>query len=462
MRKPFLLAPLLTLASCGHGAEGPSILLVTFDTTRADHLSCYGYPKKTSPRIDQLAADALRFENAYSVSSWTLPAHASLFTGKFPSAHGARYNPEGKINLVMEGGIKGNPAWNQYRANTIAKTEITLARILTERGYATHAIIGGPWMKAVFGLDEGFESYDDSNFVLQQGSELNGRTAEDITDHAIAFVDAHAGEPFFLFLNYYDPHSPYTPAPEYLARFWSGPLPARGQQSWEFNNARYDAEIRYTDEHFGRLLDHLRAKRLYEDMWIVFTADHGELMGEQDDEGTPMGGHGDSLSQAEVHIPLIVKEPGPGRPRGVSDVFVQQVDVMPTLLDRLGLPHPPNLQGRSFDDPRAEIVAEVYPLPFMNAGKPWRQQGDWKAIVEGPWKFVWGGRGRHLLFDLEADPGELENLVDARPDVAQRLEEKLIAYFAALPRPGEAMEVETTQEDLDLLKGVGYLGGEEQ
>ncbi len=460
MRTPLLLGCLL-LAACNKTpvADGPSILLVTFDTTRADHLSCYGYERETSPRIDELAEDALRFTKAYAVTSWTLPSHASLFTGKFPSAHGAHYNPEGKINLVMEGGIRGNPNWDQYRANTIAKDEITLAQILTSQGYATKGIIGGPWMKAVFGLNKGFQDYDDSNFVLQNGSELNGRTAEDITNQAISFVDENAERPFFLFLNYYDPHGPYTPGQKYLSRLHQGPVDPR---TWEGRNLLYDAEILYTDEHFGRLLDHLKAKGLYEDMWIVFTSDHGELMGEPDGEGKPMGGHGDSLSQPEILIPLIVKQPGPNRERGVRDTPVQQVDVMPTLLADLGLPFPPLMQGRPFDEPRTEIVSEVYPLPFMNMGdKSWRQLGDWKTLIDGRWKFVWGDRGRHLLFDLEEDPDELRNLVTIHPDVAARMQEKLEEYFSSLPKPGEAMDVTVDESQLQELSDMGYIGGDE-
>ncbi|HED65717.1 MAG TPA: hypothetical protein ENJ09_09205 [Planctomycetes bacterium] len=454
---PLLLA--ILLPACGKSQDPrPNLLIVTFDTTRSDHLACYGYGKPTSPHIDRLAADGVRYTNAYAVSSWTLPTHASIFTGKYPSSHGAHYDPNGKINLVMEGGIHGNPLWDAYRANTIATDQLTLAAILSESGYATKGIIGGPWLKEVFGLGKGFEDWDDSNFQMEGGSELNGRTAEDITDHAIAFVDAHADEPFFLFLNYYDPHSPYTVQPDYIRTFWSGPLPPP-KDSWEWTLAKYDAEIRYTDEHFGRLLDHLRSAGLYDKTWIVLTSDHGELMGEMN-----MAGHGDSLSQPEIHIPLIVKEPGPTPRQGIDDTPVQQVDILPTVLDALGLPHPPDVQGRSLTRHEHPIVSEVYPLPFMNdaSRKPWRQLGDWKSIVEGKWKFVWGSRGRNLLFDLEADPHEYRNVLADHPDIAASLEAKLESYFASLPAPGEAPEVEVGREDLEALKGVGYLGGDDE
>lgn len=459
MKLTLALLPLLLLVGCsGSETKRPNLLVVTFDTTRVDHLSCYGYGKPTSPNLDRLAADGVRYTNAFAVSSWTLPTHASLFTGKFPTSHGAHYNPEGKINLVMEGGIHGNPLWDAYRANTIATDQETLAGILSEHGYATKGIIGGPWLKEVFGLGKGFADWDDSNFQMEGGSELNGRTAADITDHAIAFVDAHRDQPFFLFLNYYDPHSPYTVHTDRIRTYWDGPLPPK-KESWEWTLAKYDAEISYTDEHFGRLLDHLRETGLYDDTWIVMTADHGELMGEMG-----MAGHGDSLSQPEIHIPLLVKEPGPSPRRGVDDTAVQQVDVLPTILRTLGLTVPGDVQGGSLTETTHPIVSEVYPLPFMNDAnrKPWRQLGDWKSLVEGKWKFVWGSRGRNLLFDLEADPHEYRNVLAEHPDVAEAMEAKLEAYFGSLPAPGEAPEVQVNQEDLDALKGVGYLGGHDE
>ena len=287
---------------------------------------------------------------------------------------------------------------------------------------------------------------------------MNGRTAADVTDAAIEFVDGAGDGPFFLFLNYYDPHTPYTLQRDHIREFWKGAVPpARDSREWRL--ALYDAEIRYTDHHFGRLLQHLKRRGLYEDAWILVTADHGELMGDND-----MFGHGNSLSQPEIRIPLVVKDPGPDRRRGVDSTVVQQVDLMPTILDRLDLEVPADLQGGSFGsggDPAHPIVAEVYPLPCMNEDKPWRQLGDWRAVVEGRYKFVWGGRGRHLLFDLEADPEESVNLLEAHPDVARRMREAMEAYFAALPEPGEVQEVLLDPEILEQLRAVGYLGGDE-
>lgn len=459
MRSIFqLLFPLtILLAGCSGSSEfRPNIIIVTFDTTRADHMSCYGYSKQTTPQVDALAADGLTFEKAYAVTSWTLPSHASIFTGKLPSAHGARYAADGAINLVMDGGIKGNDSWSAYRADPLAQGEITLAEILSGSGYATGGVVGGPWLKRIFGLAKGFQSYDDKNFVVDEaGSELNGRSAEDVTRAAIEFIDSHAEEPFFLFVNYYDPHSPYTLRDEYLREFWSGPAPA--SETRESVLALYDSEIRYTDEHFGRLIGHLRDKGLYEEAWIIVTADHGELMGENQ-----LRGHGNSLSQPEIQIPLIVKEPGPERPKGRSSTMVQQTDIMPTILDRLGLERPRGMQGNSLESNDHPIVAEVYPLPFMTRDMHWRQVGDWKTLVDDQYKYVHGSEGRHLLFDLERDPYESKNIIEKHPEVASRMKDLMQKYFASLPAPGEVGQVgELDAQTIRELQEFGYTGKDE-
>jgi len=450
------------LSACSKGDPRPNVLLVTFDTTRADHVSAYGYSKRTTPKLDELAADGERFTNAYAVTSWTLPAHGSIFTGKFPTSHGAQYDENGAINLVQEGGIKGEAAWSAYRANPFAAAEITLAHQLTDAGYATEAIVGGPWMKKVFGLGRGFEIYDDSNFQMDQGgSELNGRTAEDITDHAISFVDEHGDKPFFLFLNYYDPHGPYTPTPEYFKKYWKGQVPSPSVGGWPLLLAKYDAEIEYTDHHFGRLLDHLREQDLYANTLIIMTADHGELFGDQGG----LRGHGDSLSQPEIHVPLLIKEASPQPPTGVNAELVQQVDLMPTILDRLGLPQVAGTQGHVIGKGSAAFaLAEVNPLPFMNnQARDWRQIGDFKVYLEGDHKFIWGSRGRHQLFDLKADPGELNNLVERDKELAASMRAKLEKAFWELPLPGAVGEVEQPSAgEIDSLQQMGYAGGADE
>jgi arylsulfatase len=406
--------------------------LITLDTTRTDRLGCHGYPHPTSPHLDQLASQAVIYKRAVSTSSWTLPAHASLFTGKFTASHGARYDPDGPLRLTD--GIEGPAAWRQYRARGLGPNEATLAVLLRDAGYATGAVVAGPWMKRIFGLHRGFEYYDDDRIGT-----VNGRAGEDVTRTALHWMDRLPKQPFFLFLNYYDPHAPYAP-PEEFARPFS---PENGDDL----GALYDGEIRYMDHHLGRLLEGLRTRHLYDSTLIVVTADHGELLGEHGKFG-----HGDYLFQEEIHVPFIVKYPrGEASPRE-TDTPVQLVDVLPMILDRLELPVPPSVQGGVPPDTGHPIVAEVHPLPFSSP------DGEWRAILHAPYKYVWNSQGNHRLFNLENDPKESVNLLETEVEKAARLESALVRYLAALPPPGDAgAPAEVDEETLRALRSLGYV-----
>lgn len=478
MRLPPLPLVALILAApcvgCEGKPDGPNILLITLDTTRRDHLGMYGYAIPTSPHLDALAADSLVYTNAYAVSSWTLPTHASMFTGKFPSAHGANYDPEGPLKLGEAIGTQ----YDHYRARPIAENETTLAEILSEQGYATGGVIAGPWMMGAFRLGKGFEHYDDEGV-----SALNGRPAADVTARAIEYVDAHADEPFFLFLNYYDAHSPWWGDPPKDANGDPTGLPPpfhdpRPVMPPGLNLAQldgtalqqayarlcYDAEIRYMDAEIGRLLEHLRARGLYEDTWIFVLADHGDLLGDPVLGETGLWGHGDSLTEAEIHIPFLVKEPGPTGRKGTDASPVQQVDILPTILARLGLPLPPNVQGTPLGGKHLTI-AELYKLPMMNKNpnKDWRHLGDWRVILDGKDKFGWSSNGTHYLVDLARDPEERTNVLARTPETAQRLKGILTTYISRLPEPGATGEVEELGSHVqDALRGLGYVGGDEE
>ena len=431
----------------GHASEPEpwirprNLIVISVDTLRADHLGCYGYERDTSPAMDAFAARGTLFEDAYTTASWTVPAHASLFTGKFTTSHGARYDPEGPLKLTS--GIEGPDDWDHYRARGLTTAETTLAGLLTDAGWRTGAVVAGPWMKRVFGLGEGFEHYDDD-----QVHSVTGRLASEVTDAALAWLDQPGDErPFFLFLNYYDPHSPFQAPPPYTFEFMP---PQRHTQRGLANNKNwvdlYDAELLYTDEHVGRLLDGLRSAGRLEDTLIIVTADHGELFGERGHWG-----HGEFLSQQELSIPLFIKYPGTEVPPGTSDRPMQQVDVLPLVLERLGLPVPADVQGR-FDGADHPLVSEVYPLPMF------AQTGAWRTLVEGSLKYVWSSQGRHALYDLADDPMELNDLSAERPEVLAAMAERLEAYLASLPAPGEAgPEQEVTGEISEALINLGYL-----
>lgn len=438
----FTVTILLFSWSCGSSNRPPNILLVTLDTTRADHLGCYGYDRDTSPNLDRLAEISAVYTRAYATSSWTLPTHASLFTGKYPTSHGAQYDPEGPLQLTQ--GIEGPDAWNQYRARDLSDEETTLAELLDRRNYRTGAVVAGPWMKKVFGLGKGFKHYDDDGI-----NSVRGRLAEDVTKNAIEWIREKPEEPFFLFLNYYDPHGPFDPPGEYkwsfLPRYDQAALDA--MEETDKILALYDGEIRYTDAEFGRLLDELDRLDLTDDTWIIITADHGEILGEKG-----AFGHGGSLTEAEIRVPLIVKEPSPRAKGTRNDTPVQVTGVLPMIAKRLGLTLPPQVQGRPLPEPSPAVFAEVYPIPIAGAA-------DWQTILVDGYKYARSTAGEELLVDPKLDPAEEHNLIEKFPERAKELSETLDRFLAGLPRherlDGPIKNVDP--ETLKALQNLGYL-----
>jgi arylsulfatase len=424
----------------------PPIVLITLDTTRSDRLGCYGYALPTSPQLDRLCRDATRYDAAYSTSSWTLPAHASLFTGEYTYSHGVRYDTEGPLVL---GDVIDHRAAARYRARGLDANKPTLASRLSEAGYATAGFVAGPWMKRVFGLDGGFDHWDDAGI-----DEENGRRADALTDAALAWLRDHTGRPFLLFLNYYDAHSPYSPPEGWRDRFADSvaddlPLPAPGEaMTLDQANAFYDAEIAFADHHLGRLLDTLRRWGLYAPAWIIVTADHGDVIGEH---GT--AGHGRYLWEEEIRIPLLIKRPG-GNP-GIDPAPIQLNDIAPMLLEALALPRLPRSGGPRVRGDEA-VLAELYTLPMMFA------KGDWRAFVVGHHKLMWNSLGRHKLHDLTAPAGEDEDRAKFAVSRTDALLAQLDEFTRALPPPEARDPAAAVAEEIDeatrrALEGLGYL-----
>ena len=418
-RDLLLWSAAISLPACGSPLEKPHVVLITLDTTRRDRLGFYGYARNTSPRLDELAARSVVYERAVAASSWTLPSHASIFTGKFPSSHGADYDPEGPLRLTQA--IVGPSDWDEYRASGLPSSEETLALRLREEGYETAAVVGGPWMKRVFGLDRGFESYDDEGI-----GDVNGRLASEVTASALKLLEDRSDRPLFLFLNYFDPHGPYEAAAPFGGTF--GPEPGD----------RYDEEILYMDHHVGRLLDGLRAKGLFDDSLILVTSDHGELLGEHGKMG-----HGATLFEEEIRIPFVVKYPRDERAPVRSAAPVHHVDVISLILERVGLP------AVRQEHPQ---LAEVRPLEFVST------EGAWRALYFGGQKLLWNSLGRHALYDLERDPHEEHDLAAADPERLQEAVALLEKVVASLPAPGDpGPPVSLDEETLKALRGLGYV-----
>lgn len=427
----------LALAPLGcreaRSAAHPNVLVITLDTTRADHLSVYGYERPTSPALEALASHADVYERAYSTSSWTLPAHASLFTGRYPTSHGMRHDPAGE--LVLSEAID---APKGIRARALARDAVTLAELLRTAGYRTGAVVAGPWLHHEFGLSRGFQDYDDD--AVQRT-----RRAVEVTDAALRWL-REDGEPFFLFLNYFDPHAPYAPPPHYRHSFLPRDVRVDLRSALQAP-ALYDAEILYMDEQVGRLLRGLRERGLYESTLIVVTADHGELLG---DRGT--WGHERYLWEPLVRVPLLVKPPGPPRSGRREESPISMVDILPLVLESVGLEAPEGVQGRLHRRPGQPFFAEVRPM----SGKG--STGDWRAMWRGWIKVLSNSLGESYLFDLERDPHESDNLAEADAERAARAVAELTREFDGLPAPtdsGPTLAVDP--ETREALRELGYV-----
>lgn len=300
--------PLLLLAACAPAPEAgrTSVVLIVVDTLRADRLGAYGYGEATSPRIDALAHGGVRFSNFFTTCSWTRPAMASLLTGLYPRTTGV-YEEE---------------------ADVLDPSFVTLAERLSAEGYRTFAANANPNISVSYGFSQGFEHYEEAT-----GRRKTMETADAITDAALSTLDGVdlAGRPYYLQLQYVDPHMPYDPPDSY----------DRGNP--------YDGEIRFADAEIGRLLDGLHARGLLDDALVIVTSDHGEGL-----ESHPgvfgSSQHGTHLYDSVLHVPFIVSHPGLVEGR-VVDGLASAIDVVPTVLDLLGLPDDDTLPGRSLAGP---------------------------------------------------------------------------------------------------------------
>jgi len=462
-RHALLFLTTILLPACG-ATEGPSVILITLDTTRQDHLSCYGYERETSPNIDAIARESAVFTQAYAVSSWTLPTHASIFTGRYPKSHGARYDPEGSVSVAppVHQGAASPSEDREIRVRMLAPTRDTLAQTLQRRGYRTFAAVAGPWMRSDFQLNLGFDEYSDEDI-----HSLYGRVGSSVSDAAIDFIQRRGDAPFLLFLNYYDAHQPWGAPGE--ARYRYVEKEAVDQVERMSDTAidtlvrdigrtadhkllvgLYDAEIHYMDAQVGRVFEELRRRGLWEDSWVIVTADHGEMLGEKG-----VYNHGvDSLSEGEIRIPLIVKPPASGSTTGITlgrhDVFVQQVDLLPMILSELGIDVPEEVHGVLPGRRKKPVVAELWPHN--------RTQGLLQAIVHEKDKLLWREEGLEL-YDLGSDPVELTNLEARRREEAELLARRLKKIMAELPDPlASDLSADVDEETLDALRGLGYVG----
>jgi len=447
----------LALATgCGF-SRAPNVVLVSIDTLRADHLGSYGYARDTSPEIDRLAAQGVRYAHAYAAASWTLPSHVSLFTSQLPSRHGVRDD-----------------------RNALSPQATTLAKLLSAAGYSTAGFVSWVYVGAAYGLGQGFDVYrelvDRAHYEPASGG--GAAPAAQVVDAALAWLASKPARPFFLFVHLFDPHLDYAPPAPYDSMFGGDPAAADGRYATlsryipylgkpvpaipdavrERVTSLYDGEIRYADTELGRLLRALDA--LGEESLVVFVSDHGEEFGEHGS----LEGHGWTLYEEVLHVPLVLRLPRGEQAGRVVDAPVSLIDVAPTVLDALGLPAPPEFEGRSLlglargdEAPRGRLLF----AQIDRAGARLRAvRGDhWKRIEvrdAGAATLGLPVREGELLFDLDADPGEQRDLSGRNELVSRYLSAALAAAEASGAQAPAPVAATLSPEDRERLRALGY------
>ena len=394
-----------------------NVVLITMDTTRADAMGYAGAGGNPTPTIDALARDGVSFDNAVSSVPLTLPSHSTIFTGVLPPRHGVRDN----------GGFVLDPR------------HVTLAERLRDRGWKTGGFVGAYVLDAKWGIDQGFEHYYDQ-FDLSKYKRISlgdvARPAGDVVDAAMPWLEQNAGNRFFAWLHFYDPHTPYDPPEPFKSRFEGHP---------------YVGEVAYVDAQIARVTNWLTSRGLMDRTIVIITGDHGESLGEHG-EGT----HGLFIYDATMKVPMVIRTPyAASKGRKVAQV-VRSHDIVPTVLELLGIPVDPVLEGRSL----APLLAggRTEERDAYSESLYARHHYGWNeltALRAGRFKYIEAPRPE--LYDLEQDPGETENLFDARKPLAERLGSELLK-LSAEDVTASATQATVDPETRERLAALGYIG----
>ncbi|MFT5682112.1 MAG: arylsulfatase A-like enzyme [Myxococcota bacterium] len=432
MLQDITIAGLLALTvGCSTPRERPSVVLIVVDTLRRDHLGCYGYDRATSENLDRLAAESLRFTNAQSSAPWTLPSIASILTGR----------DAGPLGINRD-------------ETTLGEELVLLPELLKADGYRTGAVVSQTFVSERWGVNQGFDTFDDSQ--VQGPSAI---TSPGVIDRALSFVNAQTEQqPFFLFVHLFDPHFAYI---EHEGHTFSGPDytgPVNSGTPFRELNRRhvdgdltaadtvemvrlYDSEISYTDAHIGRLLDGLRQTGLYDNTLIILTADHGEGFEEHEHIG-----HGKTLHEELIGVPLLVRVPG--RRGAVVTEPVSLLDIVPTVLAQTGSKPAALLEGEDLLEPRTDR------LLFAST----ERLGGSRVVRLGSHKLIRDRRGREVLYDLSHDPAEQTDLSTGTSAVLKPLRAGLDEYVARFPiQAAPAPTGGISPGERKRLRALGYL-----
>lgn len=466
--------------------EKPNVVFIVMDTARDDRLSCYGHTRDTTPNIDSIAREGVIYRNAYAPSSWTYPSHASMFTGMFAAEH-----KDGNDAIYLPDGVT------------------TIAEILRESGYRTFAYSNNPWVSIYTGLHQGFDNFEEGwreskpekYFYAQVWMELKKHArrnilARRVPDHGAAMTNSYVFEwteknrrdPFFIFINYMEPHLPYALPADYKSKYLPqeaaeadigkyrpgnlniGEFVLRKERSlFELSvlNALYDAEMNYLDMRIGELYSYLDRQGVIENTLLIITSDHGENLG---DHG--LLGHAYGLWDTLLRVPLIIRYPGGFGPGLVIENGVQLTDLFYTILEAAGVEPSSSaaVPGMSLMERHSRNVYQE--VMFAEQKRPKHalsaairsgidvEQVDkdrWCVISDG-YKYVRTSRDDEELYDLNADPGELSNVLSEKPGAGARMREKLASLREKLkPSETEGRGRRMDGETRERLKSLGYI-----
>ncbi|MGA7633993.1 MAG: sulfatase-like hydrolase/transferase [Terriglobales bacterium] len=426
----------LTAGALAETAVPPNIILITLDTTRADHMGFLGSRRGVTPNLDKLARQSVVFTHAYSQAPFTAPSHATILTGTYPQFHQVE---DFQVPLTKD--LPYAPA------------------ILKAHGYHTAAFVGSivldPFQQLAIGFERGFDTYDAGFHMTRPGEDhyaATDRRAAVVVAHALAWLSKHPPGPFFMWVHLYDPHFPYEAPDPFGTRYKSAP---------------YDGEIAYSDAALGKLLNQLRVQGLFENSVIAMMSDHGESLGDHGEEF-----HGFFLYDATIHVPLLLKMPGDRFAGKRIDNHVGLVDVLPTILQTVGIEVSQEMQGESLlgmMEPKPPPAASGETAPASSPDRPLYSETEYAVRAYG-WSAVRSLRtGKYLfieaprreLYDMVADPKAEHDLSASSKAVADTLQGQLDAFRLKTSKSREAPIRVVDPEAEEKLAALGYTASSE-
>lgn len=458
----FVLA-LLAIFPCGCSkkpADGPrDIVVILLDAVRADHLSCYGYGRPTTPVIDGIAREGVLFERAYTAAPWTLASVASIFTGNMPETHGA--------GVWSEDRSKGAPTG-------LSEVNITLAEKLKEAGYKSYCRAANPYID--LGCRQGFDK-----------SEAIPGSADEIVDWGLDMTREAGESPLFLYLHFMDAHTTRDLSREYINKFptpEAGPREPRhqsfgpfiqqhfsGDELVKFSAHRvgvYDGAIHYMDQAIGKLMKGLEKRGRLDRTWFVILADHGEEFWDHaadeehnyvDSRGYYGVGHGHSLFEELLRVPFIIKGPETKAGHRVKTP-VSLISVAPTLLECIGLS--PKLANFTLGRSLAESLTGKEPARAPIFSQQVLYGHKRRCVIDtDDWKYIYSFNPgeKNFMFQLKTDPLEKNNVIASNDERAKQLGEKMNIFFNALPKAANFDPSDMSPATAEMLRNIGYLGG---